>query len=359
MPRTCSFMSAPAGVSTGQRRADAQVVVFGVVLGHERAVFAELAGHRLRSVLPLDVDDPADVRGDAGDARFLAERRAAAGAHPGDDLHAGHAAQRFRGGRRDRREVVRGGERVVGVEQLVDRALEGRLQPGGEHRHERHEREPDHQRRRRRGGARRGCAWRWRARAARRCRRACVAGQPSTEASGGTSVFASIATPRNSASAPTPIASRRCAVDSELTNRPTSISATADRDRQRARRRARSARSATAAARAPSRTAAIGGTRVARIAGPQRGEHGDHDADEQRDDDRPRREHRRGLRQVDAERDEQRVQPLRERRARGTARRPTRAGRSRRLRAAPSAAPGGGWRRACAASPARACAGRS
>ena len=43
--------------------------------------------------------------------------------------------------------------------------------------------------------------------------------------------------------------------------------------------------------RAPSRTAAIGGTRVARIAGHEPGEHRHDDPDEQRDDHRARREH--------------------------------------------------------------------
>ena len=61
---------------------------------------------------------------------------------------------------------------------------------------------------------------------------------------------------------------------------------------------------------APSRTAEIGGTRVARIAGLQRREQRDDDADRQRDDDRARGEDRSRLRQVDPEVDEQRVEPL-------------------------------------------------
>ncbi len=93
-----------------------------------------------------------------------------------------------------------------------------------------------------------------------------VAGHPRTEASGGTSVLASMATPTNRAAAPTPIASSRCVLDSEPTNRPISISASAAPivniatcGPKRAKRPGGSS--------APSRTAAIGGTRVARRAG--------------------------------------------------------------------------------------------
>ncbi len=100
----------------------------------------------------------------------------------------------------------------------------------------------------------------------------------------------------------------------------------------------RSARSATAAAARP-RARRRSAARASRGSPGAAREHRDHDADGERDDDRARREHRRRLRQVDAEGDEQRVQPLGERRGRGTGRRPTRAGRSRTLRAAPSAAP--------------------
>ena len=93
-----------------------------------------------------------------------------------------------------------------------------------------------------------------------------VAGQPSTRANGGTSVGASIATPMKSPTAPMPTASSRSFVVKPPTNSPTSISAIdptivsvaaselnlASRDRGRT---------------APSRTAAIGGTLVARSAG--------------------------------------------------------------------------------------------
>ena len=93
-----------------------------------------------------------------------------------------------------------------------------------------------------------------------------VAGQPSTSASGGTSVFASIPTPMKMPNAPTPIAIRRVPVESPPTNSPMSISAIAPTSvtppasgPKRAKREGGSS--------APSRTAAIGGTRVARIAG--------------------------------------------------------------------------------------------
>ena len=93
-----------------------------------------------------------------------------------------------------------------------------------------------------------------------------VAGQPSTRASGGTSVGASIATPMKSAAAPMPIESSRSFVDSPPTNSPTSIRAieptmvsSATYGPKRAKR--------DGGRTAPSRTAAIGGTLVARIAG--------------------------------------------------------------------------------------------
>ena len=69
---------------------------------------------------------------------------------------------------------------------------------------------------------------------------------------------------------------------------------------------------------APSRTAAIGGTRVARQRRPQAREQRDDDPDQERDDDRARLRRRRpAVRQVEPDRVEERVQPLRERRARG------------------------------------------
>jgi len=54
-----------------------------------------------------------------------------------------------------------------------------------------------------------------------------TAGHPSTRASGGTSVFASIATPTNVAAAPMPIASSRSVVEIPLMKRPMSMSAAA------------------------------------------------------------------------------------------------------------------------------------
>ena len=93
-----------------------------------------------------------------------------------------------------------------------------------------------------------------------------VAGQPSTRASGGTSVFASIATPTNTAAAPTPRASSRCVVESPWTNSPTSMSATAPPIVSSAAVTLKRAKREVGST-APSRTAEIGGTRVARIAG--------------------------------------------------------------------------------------------
>ena len=62
----------------------------------------------------------------------------------------------------------------------------------------------------------------------------------------------------------------------------------------------------------PSRSAAIGGTRVARRAGMSAATTVDRDADHQRDDDRPRLRRRCRRRQADPERIEQRVDALRE-----------------------------------------------
>ncbi len=93
-----------------------------------------------------------------------------------------------------------------------------------------------------------------------------VAGQPSTEASGGTSTFASIATPTNRPAAPRPIASSRVPVESPPTNRPTSISAIATTIVKSAARVPKRANREGGSS-APSRTAAIGCTCVARNAG--------------------------------------------------------------------------------------------
>ena len=71
---------------------------------------------------------------------------------------------------------------------------------------------------------------------------------------------------------------------------------------------------------APSRTAAIGSTRVARIAGRIAAISVTTMPTSERDDDRARREDGPDLRQVDAERDEERVQELREPEARGRGR---------------------------------------
>jgi hypothetical protein len=93
-----------------------------------------------------------------------------------------------------------------------------------------------------------------------------VAGQPSTDASGGTSTLASIATPTNRPAAPRPIASSRVPVARPETNRPIAISAIAARIVKSAagvpKRANRDGGSS-----APSRTAAIGCTCVARNAG--------------------------------------------------------------------------------------------
>ena len=93
-----------------------------------------------------------------------------------------------------------------------------------------------------------------------------VAGQPSTLTSGGTSFGASIEKPMNSATAPTPTASSRSPVDRPLTSRPISISTIAPITVPPAAYGPNLAHRDGGSS-APSRAAAIGGTRVARSAG--------------------------------------------------------------------------------------------
>ena len=93
-----------------------------------------------------------------------------------------------------------------------------------------------------------------------------VAGQPSTRVSGGTSRGARIEIPMNNATAPSPTNSRRRPVERPLANRPTSSAATATSTVPTAAGWLKRA-NLDGGSRAPSRTAAIGGTRVARSAG--------------------------------------------------------------------------------------------
>ena len=136
-------------------------------------------------------------------------------------------------------------------------------------------------------------------------------GQPSTAASGRTARFAFIETPTKRISVPKPSASSRVAVVQAAAEDP--VDEQQDPERQgHERDDGPEARESSSRQVAPSRTAAIGGTRVALIAGPEAREQRHDDADDEADDDRARSEDRAALREVDADRDEQRVQALRD-----------------------------------------------
>ena len=136
-----------------------------------------------------------------------------------------------------------------------------------------------------------------RARAARRPRRAAARARDEI-----------IATPTNSSSTPPAIERSRCGrVDVVGEHR---VAEQEQRERRSARaaiERREAARRATFGSVAPSRTAAIGGTRVARIAGKSPATTVTSDADEERDDDRARREDGLGRRQLEPERPEERL----------------------------------------------------
>ena len=148
--------SSPYGVSTwilrSRRRGDA----LRVAVADQRAGRAEALERRLRAVLPRELSIVRSCRSTPVTSNWLAERPCPAGAHCRRGRHGG--SLRSRDGGRDvgRREAVLRGERVVGVELLLDRGLERRLEAGREHGDERDEREPDHQRRPRSGGPRAG-----------------------------------------------------------------------------------------------------------------------------------------------------------------------------------------------------------
>ena len=304
-------------------------------------------------VLPFDLDHAADVAPvDARDRRSCAEGRALRRrARRRSDLHARHASRaRPPTATAIGDEAVRRGERVVGRELLVDRASSKcDFSPAASTATSVTSASPIISAaavEAVRAGLRIAFSRASRpARAAERARRASRA----RDASGRTRRGASSATPMNSATMPTPIASRRVAVDGRPTN---------SADEQQRERRPRSRASAASGPKrarrdggstAPSRTAAIGGTRVARSAG--------RSAASTVIDDRRRAARRRScasrtrsrLRQVDAEGDEQRVQALGEREPGKQPDHRREQADQRAPRAAPSAAPAGASRRACAA----------
>ncbi len=146
MPFTVSCSVLARRNLDGDRRADAQVVVLGVVVVHERAVRSECCERLLRAFRPLQGQHLVRVLVDCGHELHVAEDPRLAGARARDRLDAGHLRRGLGGVGRDRREVVLRRDRVVGREDVVDGAAEGARDPGRERRHERDEREPDHQR---------------------------------------------------------------------------------------------------------------------------------------------------------------------------------------------------------------------
>ncbi len=99
---------------------------------------------------PVHVDDLGHPRVDGGDEVRVAVPKSLSRAHVSDDEDARCLRRRLGGVGRDRREVVLRGDREVPGEEVVDGSAERRDDPGRERGDERHEREPDHQRGRRR-----------------------------------------------------------------------------------------------------------------------------------------------------------------------------------------------------------------
>ena len=107
-----------------------------------------------RALHEVERQHPVDrLRVDAGDTDLLALVLARAVGDRRDVRDAVDVAGGRHGVARDRREAVRVLEDHVALEVLVDRLRDRRLEAGGEDGHEGHEREPDHQRGRRGGGA--------------------------------------------------------------------------------------------------------------------------------------------------------------------------------------------------------------
>ena len=179
--------------------------------------------------------------------------------------HAGRVGQRVPRARRERVEAVLGRHDVVRPHLVLRARLGGALEARPQRRDERDQREPDHQRAGGPGRARgvaRGVVLGQRTRQLRRAARPV---RPTAAASGRTRRDEIMPTPMNSRMHPT----RPARATAPVGRPPRTGRAPAAQPLSRARsaRRCGSWRAATAAALAPSRTAAIGGTRVARRAG--------------------------------------------------------------------------------------------
>ena len=178
-------------------------------------------------------------------------------------------------------------------------------------------------------------------------RRISSSGRPASEASGRTRRGLKSETPSRTATAPAPISPAALPPlappkrPARTIASPATPSSTASAATTRPRRRLCGSSSAS--------RAAIGGTRVARRAGTKEETQGDADPDQQRDDDRAVLRHQRGGRQVDPDRDEERVEADGDRVAADAGRATRRGCRSPAPRPRPSRGSVPVQRRACAA----------
>src|SRR4051794_16465998 len=250
----------------GEPLADRRVLVVGVGLGDECAVRPESGDRRGGGALdPLErVEAPDRCRLDPGDVLLLARHERLVDADVRGRLQSRYVRHRvaLRGCERN---AVRTVDDVRRLDLVSDGRLDRLAQAGAEHRHDGDEREPDHQRRRGRRGP---------ARIAHGVRAGEVTGDPTAAARRRADqpserlhrCGAASATPRNKARMPMPSRAATAIVLSPLANTPTEMAATEPPTTTTA------AFSECAAKREggridPSRTAAIGGTRVARRAG--------------------------------------------------------------------------------------------
>src|SRR5205085_1361903 len=128
------------------RRADVEVMLLRELVVDERPVTSESCWNSLVAFLPGQVDDLREARIHPGQIVGAAEVAGRAGANRGDRGDVGRLRKRLLRVDGERVEGVRRREGVVALEELVDRALERRADALAEYGHERHEREPDHER---------------------------------------------------------------------------------------------------------------------------------------------------------------------------------------------------------------------
>ena len=135
--------------------ADLEVVVVRELVPDDRPVEAERQQHVVRALLPAEVVDVADRgRVDPRDVDVRAEAARLVVAHRRGGRHSRRARQRVARAGRERVVAVLGGHDVVGAHLILERVAGGALEARAQRGHERHEREPDHQRAGRAGRAR-------------------------------------------------------------------------------------------------------------------------------------------------------------------------------------------------------------